>query len=264
MKIKPLIKFLTLLKYPLIESLGIFLEKKIYVHEGLIRSYPINQVASIIKNNLKLDIEVNSSWNPNNETIIITFHKNKNFDLIKDAIKLMDTLGWMAIQVAGNITYRDGVTIKSMDMSIVKSNDLIKIGFESKFVEKLSYDELSDKLYHLSPIERKDKILKVGLTPRSGDKLLSYPDRIYFLNIKGIEFNGTFNETELFTTLGSQLYGYEKNKEKFSGEYAVFYVDKDFFLKNPIYHDSSFPGAVWTNVNIPPSELKIEKMIKIK
>jgi hypothetical protein len=39
--------------------------------------------------------------------------------------------------------------------------------------------EIPNTLYHASPLKFKDKILKTGLTPKSGSKLSYHPDRIY-------------------------------------------------------------------------------------
>jgi hypothetical protein len=50
------------------------------------------------------------------------------------------------------------------------------------FILEPKYDykvDIPSKLYHVSPIKFKDKILKIGLSPRFGSKISNHPERIY-------------------------------------------------------------------------------------
>lgn len=262
MKLYPLIKQLLLFNTPILESFGKFLDSRIFVHEGLIRSEPIDKVITLLKKIYDLDTKINYDWNPNNPAISIRFKKSKNFDKIEKVFELMNKLGWIGAQIVGDQTYTKTITFNKSELPLIKNNNEVIVVFESKFVENLNYENLSEKLYHISPIERIDKIQKIGLTPRSGDKKLSYSDRIYLLDVNSFNFKNKMSLNFIFSELSKQLFSYEKNKDKLSGDYVVFYIKKEFFKNKGIYHDSSFPGAIWTNFNIPPNDIYIETIIK--
>lgn len=260
MKLYPLTRQLLIFESPILESFGKLLDTRIFVHEGLIRSEPIDKVISLLEKIYGINVKINTDWNPNNPAISITFEKDEDFNNIDKIFNLMEKLGWVGAQIVGDQTYKNTTTFKTADLSLLKDNNIVVVVFESKFVENLNYENLSEKLYHLSPIERISKIQKMGLTPKSGDKKLSYPDRIYLLDVNG--FSKKFTNEFVFKELSKELFSYEKNKDKLSGDYVVFYINKEFFKTKGIYHDSSFPGAVWTNSNIPPNEIHIETSIK--
>jgi len=67
------------------------------------------------------------------------------------------------------------------------------------FILEAKYDhqvEIPDMLYHASPIKFKDKILKSGLTPKSGNKLSNHPERVYLTDDleKSIKFGNLLIE----------------------------------------------------------------------
>ena len=69
---------------------------------------------------------------------------------------------------------------KSIDEKMLH-NAYIKIMFEKKHEDNVSKKVRKlNTIWHVSPIKHKDKILKIGLCPKTKNKKGIHPDRIYF------------------------------------------------------------------------------------
>ena len=69
-----------------------------------------------------------------------------------------------------------------------KEDYLPNIECDNIFIEaKYDYEvKIPKLLFHTSPIIFKNKILKNGLTPKSGNKLSNHPNRIYLSNSQNL------------------------------------------------------------------------------
>ena len=110
----------------------------------------------------------------------------------------------------------------------------------TKKVKKLS------AIWHVSPIKHKDKILKIGLCPRSENKKGKHPERIYFAmnihtakNIKD-EMNNYYN--------GVKMVSFKINPKL---------LPKDI----KFYYDPNAENCVYTTSNISPEYIEIDNKI---
>jgi hypothetical protein len=134
-------------------------------NEGLIYSQPIDTTIKILKNKFnELDIKKYEDGDISIEGMN---------DKLKRYIPLINNLGYFI-----SSAFRDD---DSINISQLEKEDLEEVVCSNIFIEP-KYDhqvEISNTLYHASPLKFKDKILKTGLTPKSGSKLSYHPDRIY-------------------------------------------------------------------------------------
>lgn len=117
------------------------------------------------------------------------------------------------------------------------------------FIIEAKYDyevEIPEILYHTSPIKFKDKILKFGLSPRSGNKISNHPERIYLTD----DINKAIN-------FGNYLKDNENNKWYKNG-YCIYSVKGKGLSK--LYSDVNFrEGGYYTMNNIKPENIKVVK-----
>ena len=135
------------------------------LNEGLIYSQPIDITIRVLKNKFdELDIKKYEDGDISIEGMN---------DRLKKYIPLINNLGYFI-----SSAFNDNDMI---DISLLKKDDLNNIICSNIFIEpKYDYQvEIPKILYHASPLKFKDKILKIGLTPKSGSKLSYHPDRIY-------------------------------------------------------------------------------------
>lgn len=136
----------------------------------------------------------------------------------------------------------------------------IKIRYESKFDDIII---TPDFMYHITNTTYIDKILKIGLVPKSKNKLSNHPDRIYlcekienceklknlmFMNddyyMTGINYKPKNNKLKSYTILKVDMRGLDNIK--------VF--------KDPNYEDKGF----YITKNIPKERLSIIKKLDIQ
>jgi hypothetical protein len=138
------------------------------LNEGLIYSQPIDITIKILKNKFnELDIKKYEDGDISIESMN---------DKLKKYIPLINNLGYFI-----SSAFRGD---DSINISKLKKEDLEEVICSNILIEP-KYDhevEVPNLLYHASPLKFKDKILKTGLTPKSGSKLSYHPDRIYLSN----------------------------------------------------------------------------------
>jgi hypothetical protein len=101
-------------------------------------------------------------------------------------------------------------------------------------------ENIPNVLYHVSPLRYIDKILKKGLSPRSGNKLTIHPERIYLTDSEDvIEYFGR--------------YLIENQDED---GYCVYSVSTKNIDK--LYSDINMRnGGYYTINNIPPTDIEL-------
>ena len=138
------------------------------LNEGLIYSQPIETVTRILKNKFS-ELEI-KTYDDSDISI-----EGLN-DRLKKYIPLINNLGYF---ISSAFKGDD-----SIEISKLKKEELENITCSNIFIEpKYDYQvDVPNILYHASPLKYKEKILKNGLTPKSGSKLSYHPDRIYLSN----------------------------------------------------------------------------------
>lgn len=127
-----------------------------------------------------------------------------------------------------------------------------EVTFEAKFDPEIGSRNVPKVAYHVTAASKEEKILKIGLVPKSKEKLSKHPDRIYFVvNIEDAEFL--------------------IHNRRFSGdnkEFTIFEVDLGGLKKKRViryFSDPNLPTgeAFYTYENIPHQYLKVVKRIHI-
>ena len=114
-------------------------------------------------------------------------------------------------------------------------NDIYTLEFEQKTGTPIDYDKLPDILYHVSDKKYLDKILKMGLIPKSKNKKAYHPDRIYLTTDKQ-ECTWLYNDPD-FDVKNPILFKIDRNKLE----------EKEIYL----YEDPYLPSGVFAVKNIP-------------
>lgn len=141
--------------------------------EGLIKTFPLEKSINIIKKrfpNLHIEIE-----------------KDGEIYIEGDMIELENYL-----PIFNNLGYFISTyTINGTDW-LKDYNDNTKpsvLYLEPKY--DIEIDNIPNTLYHASPLKFKNKIIKIGFIPKTGNKLSKHPERIYLTdNLKTATFFG--------------------------------------------------------------------------
>lgn len=199
---------------------------RLSIVEGLIHTHPIDKSVSVLNRIFpELIIEVH----PDGEIYI----ENQPPQKIKKYLPIITNLGYFVSKF----------TIDGSEWLMDFHDDTKPIAF----IIEAKYDfsvEVPVILYHASPIKFKEKILKFGLTPKSGNKLSKHPDRIYLTDDinKAISF-------------GDYLKTKEENEWYQSG-YCVYSVKGDGV--SDLYSDVNFrEGGYYTTNNIKKENINL-------
>lgn len=203
---------------------------RLTIVEGLIFTHPIDKSVGILKKRfpeLNIEIEIDGD----------IYIENQPPQEISKYLPIITNLGYFISKF----------TIDGEEWFNKPKENEKPIAF---YIEA-KYDYLVDIpniLYHASPIRLKHKILKFGLSPKSGSKLSEHPDRIYLTDDinKAIEF-------------GEYLKN-EKNNEWYKNGYCIYSVNGEGIYK--LYSDVNLRnGGFYTTNNIKVDNVKLIKEV---
>lgn len=223
------------------------------LYEGLITSYPINK---IIKHLNHKGYKIYSYDKDMNIFKVLIYHNSEN-DLKRQLTKLSQSatvFGWVISKYASGIIYEP--TLQSYLLAIDNlSINYTYLTFEA--IYDIELKQIPNNLYHLTPKENGDKILKYGLTPKYQEKREYHPDRIYFFD--------KYDENMLIQ-LATQLKNADKNSKYKSGIYYLLNISNPQhkipglrLFKDPHYLDK----GVYTLQAIDPTIIKKLKEINL-
>ena len=192
---------------------------RLAIVEGLIFTHPSDKSKNILLRRfpeLKIEIETEGE----------IYVENQPPQELKKYLPIITNLGYFI----SKLTINGKEWIKEFD----EKTKPIAFILEAKYdLEVL----IPDKLYHCSPLKYKDKILKIGLIPKSNNKISNHPDRIYLTdNIdKSIKFG-----------------------EYLGDEFCIYEIDGKCLSK--LYSDVNLRNnGFYTLNNIQPKYIKIVK-----
>jgi hypothetical protein len=198
--------------------------------EGLIKTQPVNKSIDILKRRFP---ELIVKLEDDGEIYI----ENQPPSKLEKYLPIITNLGYFI----SKLTIDGQEWIKNYD----ENTEPIAFIIEAKYDYEV---KIPDLLYHASPIRYKDKILKLGLSPRTGNKLSNHPERIYLTDDfeKAIKF-GDFLK--------------EEDNEFYKGGYCIYSI-KGNSLSN-LYSDVNFrEGGYYTLSNINPKYITLLKVVK--
>jgi len=175
-------------------------------------------------------------------------------------IKMTNNLGWFP---ASMISIPNNPELKLTTVMTLHRFDPIKskrwldnkwlshLSFEPKYDPQLSQDDIPNVGYHLSTTSKEEKILRLGLAPKSKQKVSSHPERIYL----------TDTEESSKDLLRSSAF------RKNNTEFTLFRIDLKSFSQTRIarfFPDLNYvPHGFYTYENIPPKFVEVTERIKI-
>jgi hypothetical protein len=141
-------------------------EYQLNLKEGLIKTTNIGKTINLLKSSFDFGFE----YQRDNNTFEVTFHQiNKN--TLNKFLKYINNLGWFP-------SYITTPLYKGKWEENKYNEDLSKIRFEAKFDEEV-VENIPSILYHITPTQNVNKILNIGLVPKSRSKASYHPDRVY-------------------------------------------------------------------------------------
>lgn len=205
-------------------------EYDLNLQEGLIKTTNIGKTINILKSSFDSGFE----YQKNGNTFEVTLYQIDKSALVK-FLKYINNLGWFP-------SYITTPSYKGKWNENVYSSDLSKIRFEAKFDEEI-VEKIPNFLYHITPTQNANKILNVGLVPKSRSKASYHPERVYLgKSLEGIK------------KLAPQMY--QKTGDK---NYTVLKIDTEIipggYLR--LYTDPNYSKeAYYTLNNIPPQAIE--------
>jgi hypothetical protein len=152
------------------------------LYEGLITSYPLHEVIRILKTK---GYNAIGNYNDNTFSLKFLFNDDVNKALIdyNKIIQITNTCGYFCSNIKGEDTKAKFViekyNLENFKKLINNGLTLINFSFEAKY--DIFIERIPEFLYHLTPTQNVNKILKFGLVPKSRSKKAFHPDRIYLV-----------------------------------------------------------------------------------
>lgn len=165
---------------------------------------------------------------------IMIWVQGNNKQLAQELLNIIESSGYF-IATAGS--FEGKINDKSKVNDYVLNNNNIFISIEPNFDTKVNFE--GEYLYHVTDKKNLDKVLSVGLIPKSKNTRSFYPERIYLSP-----------NLEYMNSVKGQL-----NIDK-PGEYVYLKI-KNFGLS--LYKDVRFKGGFYTYDNIPPKYIEVIK-----
>ncbi len=218
------------------------------IYKILLKNYDIGYEKTFLKQNKEIGIGFDTyredgEYASDEVSVIVLFVK-PDFQDIDKLKKFFEVCGWKCAD-SFQSTYKGYIGIQ---FEKNKQTDMI---------------DVPQFLYHLTPSNKVEKILRNGLTPHAGNKKSDHMERIYFLQNKPSKIQCTLFAQELWQSsiekkrfLKSKTYDGIEKLSRF--QYSLLKIDVEKCNPNiTFYGDPNADGAVWTFDNIPPQAIKI-------
>ena len=223
------------------------------IYRILLKHYNIGREENFIKNGNQIGFDYDGCYNLegnliNGEIVVIDLVIPKNFPDTEKIKKFLVTCGWTLAQE------------KEYD---INNNYIAYVFHKNRQVKEV---ELSDILYHLTPITKLDKILTNGLTPRTSNVLSNRNERVYLLKDKrSLNFYQSFASALWKANLEKTLNLSGLSKQEIADKlnvprdikYCLLEIDATKCDGLRVFADPDMDGAVWTFDNIPPQAIRV-------
>jgi len=190
---------------------------KEFTNEGLIQSVPQDEVIKILSKNFDfLNIE---------KTVVIRLSPKNGGDIlpfIPQIEPFINNLGWF-------------ISTKIISDNNVKTVFLNTIKIEPKY--NTESNKIPDNLYHITDVKNLDKIKKMGIVPKSKNKISLHPSRIYLTYL---------DQTKWL----SKIFKKNHQMDPIVIKIDTYHLYKDRKIK--LYIDPRMQDAYYTYDNIPP------------
>ena len=222
------------------------------IYEGLIYSVSSDEFQdhikrwSISKNKITTKIV-------SNKKIHLSITDQLNDRELENLFKWINNLGWY---IAKFLIWSDSPKWDKFDIEqfwkmYKNHNKNFVFEIEPKFDEGTPITFFDDAFYHISPTKHEKKILKIGLVPKTKEKISAHPERVYLVKkiVDAVALADIFSDID---------------KEH---QYTLFKVNMKSAKENNsairLFLDPNFSNGVFTLSNIPPQFLKVLKRINV-
>ena len=221
------------------------------IEEGIFESYSAEKILKILERNYRVYRNGELPAEENEMTI--------EFDAYKTSPK---TYGTDEVSVI-TIILKNGPEIEKLKRFFNTCGWPLAEEYESStdksltvltFEKRRQEDEIPVPkfLYHLTPENKVNKILKNGLVPKAQNKLSNHPDRVYFFLQKDLLLNYKAYADDFWLSVHKTMPRNDK--------YALLKIDTEKCNEDfRIYGDPNMVRGVWTFDNVPPEAIMVEK-----
>src|ERR1035437_1400179 len=220
------------------------------IHEGLLRSFPDD----IIKRWLH---EKYRYHNPNERVFLITFQTTPNIgDNQSRYDELKNFMENAAVWFHGSTRQGLHDLDNKMDFIEMNNNEIIILQYEPKFDIEVSSQRKPGILYHLTLERKLDKILEMGLTPKTSTHLFNFNNRIYLSeNIESL-----YDLAERKLQINVNLMGNNPIDDDLR-KFAILRVR--FGSRQRLFIDPKFENGYYTFENIDRSAIRVVEKFDI-
>lgn len=231
------------------------------IEEGLIKTHDINKSLDVLLNYVTdKDISIINSEIHKNRIIIEYGSMSLSFFL--QNLTLITNLGYFITKVRVSIneykyTYSWNNFKEILDENLFKKLTKIELRLEAVFDNVIEIN--TNKIYHVTYNYLVDKILKIGLIPKSNNVMQYHPDRLYL--VQSIEDAQTYinskNNYFIFYPDKDKKINIKQQEYNLSQlEYTILEIDiTNLNLK--FYQDTNYNKGFYTLNTIPPTNIKI-------
>lgn len=237
------------------------------VQEGLIKTVPIRKAMILLDRYIKrispetisyMESHINSitglsTANEGFTSILLKVYPDQSFiDNIDKILVMINNLGYYISLVNGD-KYTPQVLKNTLTHAMLNDSEIYII-IEQKYDIELDRSSLGDTLYHITSPAVVDKILRIGLTPKTRSKIANHPGRIYLTNdLKTIKSLADKFDDFLH---GNGTVILKIDISKISPK-AKFYRDPNFTT------DAAADTGFYTYTNIPPNAISVLRQMEV-
>ena len=226
-----------------------------YLYEGLIYTHDIDlSLSQLLQRNSNQNVAFfkfsgNGSLKKENRIGMLLLNTLPEKECL-NTLKTLNSLGWLPSYYYSKGTLTQKYKYNENEfINFYKNNFKTILVFDAKFDLEYVDANNSQYLYHITPIKYKDKILKIGLAPKSKSKIATHPHRIYLCD----DYNLTIDLLN-----DSHFYPEEKT-------FVVFKIKLKELLKRRsirFFQDPAYKQGLYTYENIPPNYIEIINQIE--
>jgi hypothetical protein len=207
--------------------------RRITLYEGLVFSYSPPLIFPRLQQ-MGYNNKVSYNYSRNIFTIGFDLDEN-NVERYEKLNNFMDNVcGWYHAE-----TISAGQPTSDKVKFLTVLDDTAGLQYEAKFDIKVN--KIPNKIYHLTSEKKLNKILDIGLTPKTSTEYFTFNDRIYF------------------SLTADSLIPFTKKKWEITGakSYVVLEIDSNYFpVGIRFFKDPNFDNGIYTLENIPPSSVE--------
>ena len=206
--------------------------------EGLISSQPIERVVDVVKRKWPTVRVHEDATSP----LYVLFFRGDDVlvpSFVQTFARMISTMGWYVASY-----YLNKGPVRRLNLADVTPDTLVGFLIEAKYDKQI--EDVPPVLYHVAPSEYADKILRIGLSPRSQGKRSDHPDRVYLAT----------DEESVFDIADTFFKDRQHSQTIFSIDTSKLVAGTRFF-RDPNYTIDGVVYGYYTMDNIPPAALEV-------